>query len=239
MSRRPGAVEGVLSRSFGGSQTPYDWLARSVSASARNVLVVVAGAGGMVERLAADGRFVVGLDWSESAIREAHRRGRDRMVQADANYLPFGPETFDAVVSELGLAVNENRELMLAEIARVLRPGGMFAGMAPSMRPVNVEDARSIATLARQLRVTPHLPGETEFRATPLLVGAGLQKAEDARAKFYFDVRGRDDAEVLVGGLRATDEVERARHTVNYLAERSKQRPVRVPLPMRRILAIK
>lgn len=239
MSRRPGAVEGVLSRSFGGSRTPYDWLARAVSSSARNVLVVAAGSGAMLERLAKEGRFVVGLDWSESAVNEARRRGRVQLVQADANYLPFGPETFDAVVSDSGLAVNENRALMLSETARVLRPGGMFAGLAPSLRPLGVDDARKVARIARQLRITPHLPGEIEFRARQLLERAGLQKAEDARAKFYFDVRNHEDAQLLVAGLRAPDDFERARHTVNYLTERAKDHPVRVPLPMRRILAIK
>lgn len=239
MSRRPGAVESVLSRSFGGAKTPYDWLARAVSSSAKSVLVVAAGSGAMLERLVKEGRLVVGLDWSESAVNEAQRLGRVGLVQADANYLPFGPETFDAAVSDVGLGVNENRELMLSEIARVLRPGGMFAGLAPSLRPLGVDDARRVARLARQLHVTPHVPGEMEFRARQLFATAGLQKAEDARAKFYFDVRNHDDAETLIAGLRATDDFERARHAVNYLTERAKQHPVRVPLPMRRILALK
>lgn len=239
MSHRPGAVESVLERSFGGSKTPYHWLARSVSSSAKKVLVVHCGSGGMVEHLKQEGRFIVGLDWSESSIEEARRRGRDVLVQADANYLPFHSESFDAVVSDFGLGVNENRQLLLLEAARVLRPGGMFAALAPSLRPMNLDDARRVARLARQLRVTPHLPGDTEFRAVPLLTMAGLQKVEDARARFYFDVRNRDDAELLIGGLRPTEDVERARQAVNYLAERVKEHTVRLPLPMRRLLAIK
>jgi hypothetical protein len=66
-----------------------------------------------------------------------------------------------------------------------------------------------------------------------------LQKAEDARAKFYFDVRNRDDAELLVGGLRPTEDIERARHAVNYLTQQARDHTVRLPLPMRRVLAIK
>ena len=68
---------------------------------------------------------------------------------------------------------------------------------------------------------------------------AGLQKVEDSRARFYFDVRNREDAELLIGGLRPTDDVDRARQAVNYLAERVKEHTVRLPLPMRRLLAIK
>lgn len=239
LSQRPGAIETVLTRSFGGSKTPYDWLARAVSSRAEKVLVVAAGSGGMVEQLRREGRFVLGLDWSESSIAEARKRGRDEFVQADANYLPFGPESFDAVVSDLGLAVNDNRGLMLAEVARVLRPGGMFAGLAPSMRPFNVEDFREVSRLARVMRVAPHVPGKTEFRMKALLARAGLQKAEDARAKFYFDVRHHDDAVQLIAGLRATEDAERAKHAIDYLTERAKRGTVRIPLAMRRVLAIK
>lgn len=37
-SRRAGALEDVLARAYGGERTPYEWLARAVSASAHNVL---------------------------------------------------------------------------------------------------------------------------------------------------------------------------------------------------------
>ncbi len=239
MKLRPGAIEAVMSNSYGGSRTPYDWLARSVSAAASRVLVVACGSGGMVERLRRQGRLVVGLDWSESSLAEAARRGRSELVQGDANYLPFGPETFDAVVSDVGLAVNENRALMLSEAARVLRPGGMFAGLAPSMRPMNMDDLRRMAMLARALRKLPQVPGQTEFRARRLLGYVGLQKAEDSRAKFYFTVRNQRDAELLVAGLRATSDVDRAREAVGHLAELAAEEELRVPLPFRRILALK
>lgn len=236
---RPGAIESVLTRSFGGSRTPYDWLARSVSSTARRVLVVACGSGGMVERLQREGRLVVGLDWSQSSIAEAARRGRRELVQADANYLPFGPESFDAVVSDVGLAVNENRSLMLSEAARVLRPGGMFAGLTPSLRPMNLDDARRIGTLLRILRAVPQVPGRMEFGARALLRLAGLQKAEDARAKFYFTVRNREDAQLLIGGLRATNDVRRANTAVEHLSEMAAEQEVTVPLPFRRILGLK
>ena len=226
-------------RSFGGSRTPYDWLDRAVAASSKQVLVAVCGTGGMVERVKKPGRLVVGVDWSESSILTARRQGRRELVQADANYLPFADESFDAVVSDLGLAVNENRELMLAEIHRVLRPGGMFAGLTPSMRPLNLEDARTLTQLARWLRVMPQVPGVTEFRAKSSLRKAGLTPAEDARAKFYFEVRNRDDAKLLVAGLRSSVHTEQSRRAIDQLATRAERAPIRVALPMRRLLALK
>lgn len=238
LDRRPDSLEAVLTRSFGGDLTPYDWLARAVSATAKHVLVLACGSGGMVEKVSKPGRFVVGLDWSESAVALAKRRGRRELVQADANYLPFRPATFDAVLSDMGLAVNENRVLMLSEVSRVLRPGGMFAALTPSMRPMNFDDAKQMSRLARLLHRFPHVPGDTEFRAATLLRNAGLQKAEDARAKFYFTVRNKDDAELLLAGLRATEDVERARAAVDHLAARAHHQEVHVPLPFRRILAL-
>ena len=38
-------MEAVLSRSFGGDHTPYEWLARSVSSSAKTVLDLACGSG--------------------------------------------------------------------------------------------------------------------------------------------------------------------------------------------------
>lgn len=239
MTHHPGAVEALLSRSFGGSRTPYDWLDRSVAAASTSVLVVVCGTGGMVERVKKDGRFVVGVDWSANSIGMARREGRGELVQADANYLPFADASFDAVVSDLGLAVNENRDLMLAEVERVLRPGGMFAGLTPSHRPLNFSDMRTLSQLARWLRVAPQLPGSTEFRAKSALKEAGLTPAEDSRARFYFDVRSAEDAELLVAALRADIEPEQSKRAVEQLTARAAEAPVRVPIPMRRLLALK
>ncbi|NHB84456.1 hypothetical protein G7085_07150 [Tessaracoccus sp. HDW20] len=49
------------------------------------------------------------------------------------------------------------------------------------MRPANLDDIRLISRLASYLRVPPHLPGTTEFRAREALAAVGLTKAEDAR----------------------------------------------------------
>lgn len=121
--RGPGAMEAVLSRSFGGDHTPYEWLARSVSSSAKTVLDLACGAGAMVDRLARPGRTVVGLDRAIEELEEAQRRGRGPLVQGHASYLPFADNSFDAVVTSLGIAVVADRPRFLAEAARVLRPG--------------------------------------------------------------------------------------------------------------------
>ncbi|RRD46698.1 class I SAM-dependent methyltransferase [Tessaracoccus sp. OH4464_COT-324] len=239
LAQRPGALEALLARSLGGAQSPFDWLARVVSASAKRVLVVACGSGGLVKRLQARGRIVVGLDWSESSLNAARSGGSEVLVRADANHLPFADDVFDTVLTDVGLAVNENRDVMLREIARVLRVGGMFAGLTPSHRPLSAGDLKVVAPLTVLLRRMPHVPGESEFRARKLLEAAGLTKAEDSRARFHFTVRDADDAELLLAGLRAADDPSRARKAVEYLTDAARTQPVEFPLPFRRVLALK
>ena len=239
-NRHPGAVEAVLSRAYGGERSPYEWLSRAVARSADTVLDLACGAGAMTERLERPGRLVVGLDRSEKELAEAASRGRGPLVLGHASYLPFADSSFDAVVTSLGVAVVADRPRFLTEVARVLRPGGVFAALTPSLRPVNVEDLRIVSRLAGYLRVNPHVPGITEFKAREALSSVGLTKAEDKRAKYYFEITGREDAEVLMAGLRTTPDRGRALSAVEFLTARAEASgPFRIPLPMRRIIAVK
>jgi len=232
-------MEEVLSRSYGGTRTPYEWLARAVSSSANLMLGLACGAGAMIERLERDGRTVIGLDRSESELDAARDRGRGPLVLGHASYLPFVDNSFDAVVTSLGIGVVADRPRFLAEAARVLRPGGVFAALTPSMRPANLDDIRLISRLASYLRVPPHLPGTTEFKAKEALAAVGLTKAEDARAKYYYEVGDEEDARRLLAGLRAPVDSDRAASAIEFLRSRMVDGPVGVPLPMRRIIAIK
>lgn len=238
-SRRAGALEDVLSRAYGGERTPYEWLARAVSASANTVLDLACGAGAMVQRLQKPGRTVIGLDRSELELREAQRRGQGPLVQGHASYLPFADNSFDAVVSSLGISVVADRPRFLAEAARVLRPGGVFAALTPSLRPANIEDLRIVSRLGGHLRTAPHLPGVTEFKAKRALEEVGLTKAEDKRAKYYYELAGEEDAEQFIEGLRAPVDAARAAAALDFLGQRLRLGPVKIPLPMRRIIAIK
>lgn len=234
---RPRAVDQVLQKTFGGDHTPYEWLARAVSSSANRVLDLSCGASGLGARMAGPGRLVVSVDEAESCLR-AEDDGRP-LVQADPLHLPFADGSFDAVVTSLGLGLAHDRLVFLAEVARVLRTGGVFAGLTPSLRPMSSKDLRIASQLGAFLRVSPHLPGTVEFRAKSMLGEAGLTKMEDSRGRHHFVVHNRADAELLVGGLRPAGDRIRAGSAINFLASRAEKEPVRIPLPMRRIVAIK
>lgn len=69
----------------------------------------------------------VGLDLTAAMLRRARPRcdGRDFCaVQGDAQMLPFADASFDHAVLHLILAVVPNPNACLAEVARVVRPGG-------------------------------------------------------------------------------------------------------------------
>ena len=115
--------------------------------------------------------------------------GRDRMIddgtpvpaiQCDAERLPFGDRLFDCVVVAFGLRNMTHKDLALAEMHRVLKPGGRllvleFSRVAAPLRPFY--DAYS-------------------FRVLPLL---GQRVAGDAESYRYLaeSIRMHPDQESL------------------------------------------
>lgn len=70
---------------------------------------------------------VVALDHSAPMLRQSlrrQRRARVWAVQADAHHLPFPADAFDAVTGSLLFCSVAEPARALAEIRRVLRPGG-------------------------------------------------------------------------------------------------------------------
>jgi demethylmenaquinone methyltransferase/2-methoxy-6-polyprenyl-1,4-benzoquinol methylase len=68
--------------------------------------------------------LVVGADFCLPMLRIAKRKGLENLVVADALRLPFAAETFDVVTVAFGLRNMASWEDALAEMRRVLRPGG-------------------------------------------------------------------------------------------------------------------
>ncbi len=94
----------------------------------QRVLDLAAGTGASSVVLARAGAEVVGADFSAGMIAEARRRYGARphlsFVQADATALPFADGEFDAVTISFGLRNVNDPAQALAEMRRVVRPGG-------------------------------------------------------------------------------------------------------------------
>jgi trans-aconitate methyltransferase len=89
------------------------------------VLDLGCGDGKLTQRLAATGAHVLGVDASADMVAAARERGIEA-EQANAESLPFHDATFDAVFSNAALHWVRDHESMLAQIHRVLKPGGRF-----------------------------------------------------------------------------------------------------------------
>lgn len=106
------------------------WLPERIGSVLKTDLFDEAVGHGLVGSLDARADRVVGIDVSASVVREATRRNpKLEAVVADVRTLPFPPGSFDAVVSNSTLDHFDGEAPIgeaLAELARVLRPGGVL-----------------------------------------------------------------------------------------------------------------
>ena len=141
-------------RIFDGIANDYEWPAQLFSGyqygrwhrflasrlsldSGSTVLDVCTGTGLVAFQIASKSACsVVGVDLSERMIEEAHRKLRAaghhvpiHLLKGRAERLPFGDNSFDAVVFTFLLRYVEDKEATLRELARVLRPGGQMASL--------------------------------------------------------------------------------------------------------------
>lgn len=102
---------------------------RALRSPGSKALDLCCGTGDMARALRkqADGAHIIGVDFSRGMLT----RGKPKFdsqavlpVEGDALHLPFADQTFDLVVSAFGFRNLANYDGGLAEIFRVLRPGG-------------------------------------------------------------------------------------------------------------------
>jgi SAM-dependent methyltransferase len=100
-------------------------------APGQDVLDVACGTGVLAAEAARrvqPGGRVTGLDRNEAMLAVAKRKAPDlEWRQGQAEALPFADARFDAVVSQFGLMFFDDRSAALAEMWRVLQPGGRLA----------------------------------------------------------------------------------------------------------------
>jgi ubiquinone/menaquinone biosynthesis C-methylase UbiE len=95
---------------------------------ARKVLDVGTGEGQLARLAVAEGaQVVVGVDPTWTQVEVAQRKGGEpRYVRAEAAALPFADGSFDCVLACLVFEHIAAMDSAIAEVARVLEPGGRF-----------------------------------------------------------------------------------------------------------------
>ena len=119
----------------GGSRTTRRALEMAGIAAGDRLLDVASGSGASALLAAGElGASVVGVEYGADAVREAREAAaaaglgaRVGFVQGDAEALPFAAGSFDAVLCECSLCTFGDKQRAVAEIGRVLRPGGRLA----------------------------------------------------------------------------------------------------------------
>src|ERR1700754_217131 len=117
-------------------QAPIEWLSIPSGGVSLDVGSGPGNVTGSLARRAARDGLALGVDISEPMLARAVRAEAGPQVgflRADAQRLPFRDATFDAVISLAMLQLIPEPSAALAEMVRVLRPGGRMAGMVPTV----------------------------------------------------------------------------------------------------------
>ena len=116
--------------------------------SGDRVLDVGSGFGRHIYECARHGAHVVALDYADDEVGQTRETlvamvatgeiAADRLVgvvRGDARRLPFPDSTFDVVITSEVLEHIQDDVAAIAEMVRVLKPGGRFAGTVPAWLP--------------------------------------------------------------------------------------------------------
>ncbi len=158
--------------------------------AAKHVLDVGCGTGALTRECLRRGSRATGIDINPAMLTVAEREAPGATFRVgDACDLPFPDSVFDHVVSQAALMFVPNAERALAEMARVLRPGGSLAlltwaslidNAAYDVLAGYVRDMKGAA--AADLFSSPFRLGEKESLADLFahagLLGASVERVE-------------------------------------------------------------
>jgi SAM-dependent methyltransferase len=166
-------------------------LERAELAPGAEVLDVATGSGNAAIPAALAGAKVTGLDLAPSLLEVARKRATEagveiEFIEGDCEALPFAGESFDAVLSVVGVQFAPRHELTASELARVLRPGGRVVLCSWTPRGFIGQFLKTVA---------PRMPKPPEGASPPPLWGDEGHVSElfaGTGVEFGFELRSTD-----------------------------------------------
>lgn len=139
------------------------------------VLDAGCGSGRYLRELGDRGARAIGVDLSPAMLERARETTRP-IARADIRALPFGEMTIDLVVCGLALGDLAELELALAEIARVLRPGGQVVYSVVHPAGEAAGWSRTFESDGRKLAIDGHWHSLDRHRRASAAAGLAIEE---------------------------------------------------------------
>jgi SAM-dependent methyltransferase len=235
---RPGITERLLTRALAArGAAPYPWLVEPLRDVPGPILDLACGSA-PTRPLLRQARWI-GIDASASELAAAAAAGRGPLVRGDAGALPVADGMVGAVCAAMCLQVLTPLDVALAEVRRVLRPGGMLVALVPSRLGPSPSGVLGWLRVMRALgiRSQPWPNPQARDGLARLLRAHGFVVESDRRRVFRCEIADPAAAALLIEGLYLPgmdpQRVDRAKDVLASWA-----RPGRgLPLPLRRVVA--
>ncbi|WP_084144667.1 class I SAM-dependent methyltransferase [Amycolatopsis jejuensis] len=234
---RPGITELLLDPATDRrGNRPYSWLVAPLRGKAKTILDLACGSAPTRDVLR-DERWL-GVDLSAGELALAAAAGRGPVVCGRADQLPIGDNTVDAVCAAMRFPVLTPLDAVLAEVTRVLRPGGKLVALVPSRMRLG-RGLRGWWRVMRALRIRSQpWPNPDARDGLPKILRAhGFVVEASERRVFRREIADPRAAALLVDGLYlpgiAPENVEAARLALATWARPGR----RLPFPLCRVVA--
>lgn len=232
------AHAGITERLFNHlDDSPYEWLVEPLHDQTGLILDLACGSAPTRAHLPRH-RWV-GMDTSRAELAAAAAIGRGPLVRAQAGALPLPDRSAHAVCAAMCLQVLTPLTETLAEITRVLRPGGSLTALVPAR--LGLDPAGRLGWMRVLLAVgvlDPPWPNpDARDGLAQILRNHGFTVRADERRTFTLRLPTPDAVALLIDSLylpdTAPERIAKAKHTLAGWARQGR----RLPLPLRRVVA--